>query len=79
MECWQQEVSRHKAGQTVPDQPDIKASELLGHVYIVNTNTFEYFYLKLLLHEVKGPTSFEDLRTVIATICETYKQACQLR
>ena len=36
-------------------------------------------YRRLLLYAVKSPIYFEDLRTVNATICDTYKQACQLR
>ena len=66
--------AHHKAVQTVPDQPGIKASDALGRVYTVDPKNFELFYPRLLLHEVKGPTSFEDLQTVDATICETYKQ-----
>ena len=37
-----------------------------------------FTYLRLLLYEVKCPSSFEDYPTVDATICETYKQASQL-
>lgn len=30
----------------------------------------------MLLHKVKGPTSFNDLRTVDGELCETYQEAC---
>ena len=30
-----------KAGETVPDQPGIKVSDALGHVYTVHPNNFE--------------------------------------
>jgi hypothetical protein len=29
------------------------------------------------LHHVKGPTSFDFLKTVSGFVCETYRQACQ--
>jgi hypothetical protein len=32
--------------------------------------------LRMLLHKVKGPTSFSDLRTVNEELCETYQAAC---
>lgn len=31
----------------------------------------------MLLHVVKGPTSFENLRTVEGEVCPSYRQACQ--
>lgn len=34
----------------------------------------ERFYLRILLHHVKGPTSFEDVRTVEGRVCPTFKQ-----
>lgn len=34
-------------------------------------------FLRLLLINVRGPTSFEYLRTVDGQICETYREACQ--
>ena len=34
----------------------------------------ERFYLRILLHHVKGPTSFEDVRTVEGRVCPSFKQ-----
>ncbi|GBM32835.1 hypothetical protein AVEN_216539-1 [Araneus ventricosus] len=34
------------------------------------------YYLRLLLHKIKGPTSFKDLRTVNGIEYETYREAC---
>ncbi|XP_075197650.1 ATP-dependent DNA helicase Pif1-like [Anomaloglossus baeobatrachus] len=31
----------------------------------------------MLLHVVKGPTSFSDLRTIKVHVCETFREACQ--
>ncbi|XP_070203407.1 uncharacterized protein [Littorina saxatilis] len=70
---------RRKVGQTVPDNPDIRASDALGRVYTVHPHNAECFYLRLLLHSLQGPTSFQNLRTVDDQVCSTYKQACQLR
>lgn len=36
----------------------------LGRVYSVLPSQSERFYLRLLLHHVRGPTSFQDLKTV---------------
>ncbi|GFX56830.1 ATP-dependent DNA helicase [Trichonephila clavipes] len=37
----------------------------------------ECFYLRLLLINIRGPISFQDLRTVNGQLCATYRQACQ--
>ena len=35
------------------------------------------FYLRLLLVNVPGPTSFRFLRNVEGELCATYREACQ--
>ncbi|GFY72133.1 uncharacterized protein TNIN_87991 [Trichonephila inaurata madagascariensis] len=60
----------------------------LGRMYIVHPNNREAFYMRLLLHHVRGPISFEDLKTVIVRDedgdileikpCSTYTEACQV-
>ena len=52
-------------------------SDALGRVYTVHPNNGECFFLRMLLHNVRGPTSFSDLRTVEGTECSTYREACQ--
>ena len=32
----------------------------------------------MLLHTVRGPTGFSDLKTVNGKICETFREACDL-
>ncbi|XP_014781018.1 uncharacterized protein LOC106876819 [Octopus bimaculoides] len=59
--------------------PGIKKSDTLGRIYVVHPNYSECYYLRLLLHHVKGPTSFTALRMVDNTVCQTYRQACHLR
>ncbi|EYB87952.1 hypothetical protein Y032_0254g286 [Ancylostoma ceylanicum] len=68
--------NRRKQGDPVPGY-DIRASDALGRVYTVHPNNDECYYLRLLLHTVRGPTSFVDLKTVDGEVCETFKEACQ--
>ncbi|CAE1175580.1 unnamed protein product [Acanthosepion pharaonis] len=35
-----------------------------------------FFYLRLLLHEVSGPTSYNNLRTVNGVLYDTFREAC---
>ncbi|KIH55918.1 hypothetical protein ANCDUO_13912 [Ancylostoma duodenale] len=45
-----------------------------------NTTLTAFFLLcQILLHTVRGPTSFTDLKTVDGEVCETYREACQRR
>ena len=44
----------------------------------LNIHTKEKFFLRMLLHVVKGPTSFDDLKTVDGVVCETFQKACIL-
>ncbi|CAF5189161.1 unnamed protein product, partial [Rotaria magnacalcarata] len=66
-------------GTAVLGHPDIREGDALGRVYTVHPNNFECFFLRLLLHVVRGPTSFEALRTVNGQICATFREACQLQ
>ena len=50
----------------------------MGRVYTVSPHNRECYFLRLLLHNVRGPTCFEDLRTVDGVLCETYQQACEM-
>lgn len=68
---------RRVQGRPVPDYEGIRASDALGRVYTVHPNNFECFFLRLLLHNVTGPTSFTALRTVDGEVCTTFREACQ--
>ena len=74
-----QKWCRHIQGTPVENQPGIKSSETLGRVYTVHLTNFECFCLRLLLHIVRGPTSFDDLRVVDGQRCCSFKEACSLR
>ncbi|XP_044592333.1 uncharacterized protein LOC123270358 [Cotesia glomerata] len=68
---------RRKNGKPVPGYPDVYSTDALGRIYTVHPNNNECFYLRLLLINVRGPTSFQSLRTVNGELCATYREACQ--
>jgi len=68
-----------KTGAPVPNHPHVRFDRTLGRVYTVHPNHHECFFLRLLLHNVAGPTSFEDLRTVDGHLCDTNREACLRR
>lgn len=70
------EFCRRKQGRRIPEYAGICESETLGRVYTVHPNNAECYYLRMLLHEMKGPISFEDLKLVNGEICQTYREAC---
>ena len=74
-----QKWQRRKQGKAVQGQLGIKSSEVLGRVYSVHLNQFECFFLRMLLFEIRGPQSFEQLRTIAGQLCQTYREACQKR
>ena len=47
-------------------------------MYKVNP-TGEMFFLRLLLLQAKGATSWEDVRTVNGIVLETFREACVLK
>ena len=69
---------RRKQGQESPNFPGIKKCDALGRVYTVHSNNQECFYLRMLLHEVRGPTSYQDLK-MVNDLCPTFRSACQQR
>ena len=71
--------SRRIQGTPVDGYPGIKVSDALGRVYTVRPNNFECFCLRLLLHHVHGPTSFQELRSVNGRVCQTFREACNMR
>ncbi|GBM54897.1 hypothetical protein AVEN_77808-1 [Araneus ventricosus] len=56
---------------------DVVASEALGRVYTVAPNNSECFFLRMLLHTIKGPTSYTMIKTVDGRICYTFRETCQ--
>ena len=67
---------RRKRGVAVEEEFGVYASECIGRVYTVNPKATECYFLRMLLHEVRGPTSFQFLRTVNGIVHPTYREAC---
>ncbi|CAI9721407.1 Hypothetical predicted protein [Octopus vulgaris] len=59
--------------------PTVCKGDTIGRFYTVHPLNSEYFHLLLLLHILKGPTSFDDLRTMKGRLCSTFKDACSKR
>lgn len=54
----------------------VKYSDIIARMYSAHPMAGERFYLRMLLHKVKGPTSFDHLRTVDGVLMDTFKDAC---
>jgi hypothetical protein len=70
------QFQRRKQGSMVEGHPGVWATQALGHIYTVHPSNSECFYLRMLLHVVRGTTSFTDLKTVNGVMCETFREAC---
>ncbi|XP_076273146.1 uncharacterized protein LOC143204485 [Rhynchophorus ferrugineus] len=68
---------RRKQGKPVPGYTDVYSTVAIGRIYSVHPSNDECFYLRLLLVNVRGPTSFQQLRTVDGELCGSYREACQ--
>ena len=68
---------RRKQGKPVQGHPNVFSTDALGRIYIVHPNNAECFYLRLLLANVRGPISIQNLRTVNGLLSPTYRDTCQ--
>lgn len=69
--------SRRRRGQDIEGYPGVKKDTSLGRVYNIHPTQTECYYLRMLLQHVRGPVSFEHLRTVNGVIFQTYQGACK--
>ncbi|RZC28974.1 hypothetical protein D0Y65_000806 [Glycine soja] len=53
-----------------------KKGYTIGRLIWVPPTTGELFYLRMMLGSCKGPTSFEDIRTIANIQYPTYREAC---
>ena len=53
-----------------------RVNNTIGRMYFVGPSGGERFYLRMLLTVVKGPMSFEDLRTYDGIVHQNFKSAC---
>ncbi|XP_063906157.1 uncharacterized protein LOC135124864 [Zophobas morio] len=67
---------RRKRGARHSSIAGIFSTGALGRVYTVHPNNGECYYLRMLLHVVKEPTSFQAIKTIDGQECETYREAC---
>ena len=67
---------RRKQGKDVAGFPGVKEAHVLGRVYTISPRQGECFYLRLLLHHVRGPQSFAHLKTVEGSLCSSFREAC---
>ncbi|XP_031634678.1 uncharacterized protein LOC116347980 [Contarinia nasturtii] len=72
----QKQFFRRKNGRYVADYAGIRETDTIGRVYTVHPNYAECYYLRILLHEVRGPTSFQALKTINGVEYQTYREVC---
>ncbi|XP_043474367.1 ATP-dependent DNA helicase pif1-like [Leptopilina heterotoma] len=69
---------RRKRGKCVTGHIGVFRDPAIGRVYTIHPQNSECFHLRLLLYNVRGPTSFEDIKTVLGKIHPTFKAACKV-
>lgn len=86
------ELNKHDADATlltysqIPSKyvwsPDLKVrtkrlrGRSIGRIAYVNPAAGELYYMRILLNIIKGPSGFEDLRTVKGLVCSDFQAAC---
>lgn len=73
------EWKRRIQGVPVQNWPGVKSGDALGRVYTVHVTNMECFCLRILLHQVRGPTSFADLKKLNDQKFSTFREACEAR
>ncbi|XP_072073598.1 uncharacterized protein [Arachis hypogaea] len=56
-----------------------KSHSVIGRIFFVPPGSGEVYYLRLLLNFAKGPTCYEDIRTVDGILYPTFRDACYAR
>jgi len=69
--------SQRKQRQPIPQYPGIRKSIVLGRVYTVYPSNAKCYYLRILLHHVRGPTSVKNIKTVDNVEYPTFQEVCQ--
>ena len=67
---------RRKRGKPVEGWPGYFQTTVLGRVYTVSPRCGDLYYLRLLLHHVRGPTSFDAMKTHDGKILTSFKDVC---
>ncbi|XP_072087196.1 uncharacterized protein [Arachis hypogaea] len=53
-----------------------KSHSVIGQIFFVPPGSGEIYYLRLLLNFVRGPTSYEEIRTIDGVLYSTFRDAC---
>ena len=53
-----------------------KKRRCVGRIFYAHLGSGKKFYLRMLLNIVKGPRSFEEIRTINDVLYPTFKSAC---
>ncbi|XP_052626906.1 uncharacterized protein LOC111886193 [Lactuca sativa] len=53
-----------------------KVGKAIGRIHSVSPKLGEAYFLRILLNKVKGPTSFDDIRTVNGQTHSSFRDAC---
>lgn len=53
-----------------------KGGRCIGRLYYAHPTAGERYYLRMLLHVMRGPTCYEDLKTVNEKLYNSFKEAC---
>ncbi|CAH1452578.1 unnamed protein product [Lactuca virosa] len=53
-----------------------KVGKAIGRIHSVSPNLSEAYFLRILLNKVKGPTSFDEIRTVNCEAHSSFRDAC---
>ncbi|XP_074097681.1 uncharacterized protein LOC141526546 [Cotesia typhae] len=65
-----------KLDNTYSWQPRRKHFNVIGRMYSISPSQIELFHLRLLLVNVKGAKSYEEIRTVDGKVLDTFTSAC---
>ncbi|XP_074322989.1 uncharacterized protein LOC141659946 [Apium graveolens] len=55
-----------------------KKGKQIGRMLYTHHTAGELWYLRLLFSNVRGPTSFQSLKTINGVCCRTFKDACKI-
>ncbi|KAL7595132.1 hypothetical protein Lser_V15G30629 [Lactuca serriola] len=53
-----------------------KVEYAIGRIHLVSPKLGEAYFLRILLNKVKGPKSFDEIRTVNGQLCSSFKDVC---
>ncbi|XP_016173104.1 uncharacterized protein LOC107615564 [Arachis ipaensis] len=56
-----------------------KSHAVIGRIFFVPPGSGERYYLRLLLNYIRGPTCYEDIRTIDSVVYSSFKDACYAR